>query len=131
MQLVAVEPPSLAMSPAGPRELDDLFDITVRRLQASELLQVIANDLVQTLAHRSRGIAGAIVDLLIGGQRDISLRWIRTQVTCAHYVRSCRVSTWRPTRFAHLLKEYQREIPRPAEWGIVVLLRSDAHYKVH
>ena len=26
-------------------------------------------------------------------------------------------------------EEYQREIPRPAEWGIVVLLRSDAHYK--
>lgn len=80
MNFIAIKTPSTGVAAAG--EAPELVDAAFGIVAAREILQVVANQLIETLAQGSCLFAGLGDHLLVDGQSEIHRHSI-----CAHIIR--------------------------------------------
>jgi hypothetical protein len=78
MDLLTIKPPAPRIALA--RQTLKLRDAALRIIPARQLLQVVANRLIQALPHGFRLLAGTGDELLINGKGDIHYHSLRVHV---------------------------------------------------
>lgn len=83
MNLVAIEAPALRVTLT--RELPELFNTALGVVAASQRLQVVADQLVETFPEGLRLLPGASDKLLVDGERDVhSTQYTWTRIMCPY-----------------------------------------------
>src|SRR5258706_11030731 len=89
MDLVPFKTPATRV--ALPRKAPEFVNTPLRIVAARQLLQVVANQLIQAFPERLRPLAGPRSELFIDREGDIHLHSIRAHVLCVTFHCECGV----------------------------------------